>query len=51
MMDTMELIRHGKAHLINASFSIPFCRPESFNRLWENIVEAININGRFSGIF
>lgn len=46
-----EELEFPQAHLINASFSIPFCRPESFNRLWENIVEAINSNGRFSGNF
>lgn len=49
--EDFEKLELPKADLINASFSIPFCKPESFDRLWNNIVGAININGRFSGNF
>ena len=46
-----EELQLPKADLINASFSLPFCEPQYFDRLWTTIVEAININGRFSGNF
>lgn len=49
--EDFEKLEFPKVDLINASFSIPFCKPESFERLWNNIVDAININGRFSGNF
>ncbi len=37
------------ADLIYASFSLPFCRPEVFPRLWSDIREAIRPGGRFAG--
>lgn len=37
------------ADLINASFSLPFCQPDHFESLWQNIVYALRKNGRFSG--
>ncbi len=40
-----------KADLINAGMSLPFCNPDKFDKLWENIVNAVKINGRFSGNF
>ena len=36
-------------NLINASFSLPFCAPESFPGLWEKIVSSLLTGGRFSG--
>lgn len=36
---------------INASFSLPFCAPTHFTRLWEIIVRAIRPRGRFAGTF
>ncbi|MGB3650604.1 MAG: class I SAM-dependent methyltransferase [Rivularia sp. (in: cyanobacteria)] len=36
-------------NLINASFSLPFCAPESFPDLWEKIVSSLLRGGRFSG--
>ncbi len=39
----------GPANLVNASFSLPFCAPESFGRLWCAIAEAIGPGARFSG--
>jgi SAM-dependent methyltransferase len=37
--------------LINASNSLPFCSPESFPKLWKQIVHSIRQNGRFAGQF
>ncbi|MBK8383416.1 MAG: class I SAM-dependent methyltransferase [Ignavibacteria bacterium] len=39
------------ADLINAGMSLPFCNPDKFDKVWENVVNAIKINGRFSGNF
>lgn len=38
-----------KAQFINASLCLPFCRPEYFNSLWVEIVNSINVGGRFAG--
>ncbi|MEO0536099.1 MAG: class I SAM-dependent methyltransferase [Cyanobacteria bacterium P01_A01_bin.123] len=35
--------------LINASFCLPFCPPEHFSELWEEIVAALRPGGRFCG--
>lgn len=35
--------------LVNASFSLPFCRPDRFGEVWERIVRAIRPGGRFAG--
>lgn len=35
--------------LLNASFSLPFCKPESFEELWTRIVAAVEPSGRFCG--
>ncbi len=35
--------------LVNASFSLPFCPPEHFPSLWENIVSSLRSGGRFCG--
>lgn len=40
-----------EADLINASNSLPFCPPESFPVLWEQIVQSIRPGGRFAGQF
>ncbi len=37
--------------LLNASFSLPFCRPESFDAMWGRIVASIRPGGRFAGQF
>ena len=39
----------GEAELVNASFSLPFCPPDAFERLWTIICAAIVPGGRFSG--
>ncbi|MEL6463134.1 MAG: class I SAM-dependent methyltransferase, partial [Cyanobacteria bacterium J06621_15] len=35
--------------LINASFSLPFCEPQSFPELWNKIFSSLICGGRFSG--
>jgi len=37
--------------LVNASFALPFCKPEHFPGLWRRIVAAIRPGGRFAGQF
>lgn len=37
--------------LVNASYSLPFCNPNSFCELWNNVSLAIEKGGRFSGNF
>jgi tellurite methyltransferase len=35
--------------LINASFCLTFCPPESFTSLWQSVTKALKIGGRFCG--
>lgn len=44
-----ELILPEAVDLVNASFSLPFCPPEHFSRLWEKIVSCLRSGGRFCG--
>ena len=37
--------------LVNASFALPFCEPQHFPFLWNQIVAAIRPGGRFAGQF
>jgi len=37
--------------LLNASYSLPFCKPQDFDSCWDTIVSSIAIGGRFSGHF
>lgn len=37
--------------LVNASFSLPFCHPNHFEKLWSNIIACINPEGFFCGHF
>lgn len=37
--------------MIYASFSLPFCKPNKFNRFWSNIEQASNKGGVFAGTF
>ncbi len=39
------------ADLVNASFSLPFCRPEAFPAFWRRIAAALPPGGRFAGHF
>ncbi|MBD0343867.1 MAG: class I SAM-dependent methyltransferase [Coleofasciculus sp. Co-bin14] len=44
-----QLILPEAVDLVNASFSLPFCPPEHFPSLWENIVSCLRSGGRFCG--
>lgn len=46
-----ESISLSNVLLVNASFSLPFSRPENFSALWKKIVESILPKGRFAGHF
>jgi SAM-dependent methyltransferase len=35
--------------LVNASWSLPFCRPDLFDVVWARIVDSLSSGGRFSG--
>ena len=37
------------AELVNASYALPFCPPESFPLVWERIVTSLAPGGRFCG--
>jgi SAM-dependent methyltransferase len=37
--------------LVNASFSLPFCHPDNFSKLWNVIKSSIMPGGRFAGHF
>jgi len=39
------------ATLVNASYSLPFCDPAAFPHVWQSIVRAIPLGGRFAGQF
>lgn len=41
----------GAVQLVNASFSLPFCKPERFESVWRWIVRVIEPGGRFAGQF
>lgn len=40
-----------QADLVNASLSLPFCEPDRFCDLWNNICMSLKFGGRFSGHF
>lgn len=44
-----DLVLPESVDLVNASFSLPFCRPDDFPRLWEKIISSLRPGGRFSG--
>jgi len=46
-----EEIKLMKCNFLNASYSIPFCKPESFGNLWNEIGNSILKDGRFAGNF
>lgn len=39
----------GPFDLINASFSLPFCQPHAFDRLWRAMLAQLASGGRFAG--
>ncbi len=44
-----ERVELPRCDLFNASFSLPFCDPGSFDQLWSKIVGSIVPGGRFAG--
>jgi trans-aconitate methyltransferase len=46
---TFEDLELSEADLVYAGYSLPFCRPEHFDRFWANIVACIRPGGRFAG--
>src|SRR5436309_1397623 len=40
---------HPRADLVHAAWSLPFCPPASFPRLWDSIVAALRPGGVFAG--
>jgi tellurite methyltransferase len=49
--NSFEGIDFPSVNLINASFSLPFCKPINFEDMWANITNAIQKEGRFAGHF
>lgn len=47
----MEEVEFPSIELLNASLSLPFCPPASFDRLWAHIVVSIKPGGFFCGHF
>jgi len=50
VVSPMEDAEIPSADLVHASFSLPYCRPDAFPRLWRDIREAIRPGGRFAGV-
>ncbi len=52
---TTQVVRFGDlttlppAQLVNASYSLPFCFPDEFPRLWQLIWQTLEPGGRFAG--
>ncbi|MEM7647841.1 MAG: class I SAM-dependent methyltransferase [Cyanobacteria bacterium P01_A01_bin.70] len=44
-----DIVLPPDVDLINASFCLPFCAPDQFGELWEEIVLALKVGGRFCG--
>lgn len=40
-----------QTRLINATFSLPFCQPGAFGRMWDAIIKSLIPGGRFAGHF
>jgi SAM-dependent methyltransferase len=49
VMQFESLVLPESVDLINASFSLPFCQPVYFPRLWEIIMTSLRSGGRFCG--
>ncbi|HMS33407.1 MAG TPA: DinB family protein [Ignavibacteria bacterium] len=48
---SFEDLKLMKCNLLNASYSLPFCKPEFFSRMMKEIDSSILKGGRFSGNF
>ena len=49
--EPFETAQLPPADLVNASFSLPFCRPDAFPAFWSRIAAALRPGGRFAGHF
>jgi SAM-dependent methyltransferase len=45
----IEDARWPAAAIVNASFSLPFCRPEAFADTWRRMIASLRPGGRFCG--
>ncbi len=48
---SFEKIKLQKCNFLNASYCLPFCKPEYFERLWNRIENSVLAKGRFAGNF
>jgi len=48
-MVLLEEVELPPCDLLNASFALPFCRPDSFGHLWGRILDSIRTGGRLAG--
>ncbi|MFN7662890.1 MAG: class I SAM-dependent methyltransferase [Alphaproteobacteria bacterium] len=51
MAESASFWEPEKYLFINASFSLPFCSPKNFERLWQNIKKSLRSQGIFAGQF
>lgn len=49
MVAAFEALELPETDLVYAGFSLPFCRPDYFDRLWAHITARIRLGGRFAG--
>ncbi len=49
MTASFEDLPLPKANFVYAGYSLPFCRPAYFDRLWANIAACLEPGGRFAG--
>ena len=49
MLAGFEDLRLPETDLVYAGYSLPFCKPAAFNRLWDKITSSIRPGGRFAG--
>jgi tellurite methyltransferase len=46
---SFEDLEFPETDFVYAGYSLPFCKPEYFDRLWANITASIHPGGRFAG--
>ncbi len=49
VVSPMQDVDIPSADLVHASFSLPYCPPDAFPRLWRDLRAAIRPEGRFAG--
>ena len=49
VLSDMENFPTTKTTLVNASYSLPFCNPQNFKNLWNNIDKSLPVDGVFCG--